>query len=248
MAIKREDDPAVVTAIVPAYNEEDRISSVLETLCRAEIIKEIIVVDDGSTDGTKDVVSRFKRVKYLRNSINMGKGFSLEKGVKASEGDIIFFCDADLDGLGPTIVEEIVNPVLNEEFDMFVGAREYKENIFTKAFVFLESKWGIYPTTGQRALRKEIWEKLPGRYKRNYRTEVGLNYFVRRTGRGFGFKKFFYGHTKKERKFGMLKGLSIKFNMYADVISASLRLRFLDRKAHRLSSRRNGQRKPARYS
>jgi len=247
MALKREEDPAVVTAIVPAYNEEDRIFSVLETLCRTEIIKEIIVVDDGSKDGTKNVVSRFKRVKYLRNSLNMGKGFSLEKGVKDAVGDIIFFCDADLDGLGPTMVEEIVNPVLHKKFDMFVGAREYKENIFTKIFVSLESKWGIYPTTGQRALRKEIWEKLPERYKRNYKAEVGLNYFARRYGRGLGFKKFVYGHIKKERKFGILKGLYIKFNMYADVISASLRLRFLDRKALWLSKRRGGQRKPARY-
>ncbi len=226
----------IVTAVVPAYNEEDRIASVLETLCRVELIKDIIVVDDGSTDGTGEVVSRFDRVFYLRNRINRGKGFSLERGVKASQGDVIFFCDADLDGLEPKIVEEIIAPVLREEFDMFVGAREYKDNIFTKTFVFLETKWGIYPTTGQRALRKELWEKLPERYKKSYRAEVGLNYLARRSARGLGLKKFYYRHIKKERKLGILKGLYTKSKMYADVMAASLRFRFLERKAHGLSS------------
>ena len=244
MVAQRENDRTVVTAIVPAYNEQDRIASVLETLCQVELIKDIVVVDDGSTDGTGNVVSRFDRVIYLRNPINRGKGFSLERGVKAAQGDIIFFCDADLDGLKPKMVEEIIRPVLRKEFDMFVGAREYKVNIFTKTFVFLETKWGIYPTTGQRALRKRLWERLPESYKRSYRAEVGLNYLARRSGRGLGFKKFFYRHSKKERKFGILKGLFTKSRMYADVMAASLRFHFLDRKAQRLSGFGNRGKKP----
>ena len=242
MAIKREKGTSIVTAVVPAYNEQERIASVLNTLCKSSMIKEIIVVDDGSTDGTKEVVSRFREVKYLRNRTNMGKGFSLQRGVEAAAGDIIFFCDADLVGFKPKTVKEIVSPVLNGEFDMFVGARDHKNNIFAKTFVLLEYKWGIYPTTGQRALKREIWEKLPMYYKRNYKAEVGLNYFVKRQGRGFGFKKFFYRHKKKERKFGILKGLFIKLNMYFDVIGASLRAKFVDRFPHRRSSSGDSER------
>ena len=227
----QEDGPAAVTAVVPAYNEEDRIASVLGTLSRVDVIKDIIVVDDGSTDRTGEVVASFKNVLYLRNPANLGKGPAMDRGVQASPGDIVFFCDADLVGLSPEMVEEIIRPVLRKEYDMFVGAREYKVNIITRTFVFLESKWGIYPTTGQRALRKELWQKLPESYKRNYRAEVGLNYLARRTGRGLGFKKFSYGHQKKEKKLGILKGLRVKLRMYGNVLGASLRSQVLDRKA-----------------
>jgi glycosyltransferase involved in cell wall biosynthesis len=237
--VAQEDGPAAVTAVVPAFNEEDRIASVLGTLCSVELIKDIIVVDDGSTDRTGEVVAGFEKVLYLRNPVNLGKGSAMERGVQASAGEIVFFCDADLDGLSPEMVGQIIRPVLRKEYDMFVGARKFRENIFTRTFVFLETKWGIYPTTGQRALRKELWQKLPERYKRNYRAEVGLNYLARRVGRGLGFKKFSYGHQKKEKKLGLLKGLHVKFKMYGNVLGTSLRLRVLDRKAPRSSDVRD---------
>lgn len=230
-----EDNPAAVTAVVPAYNEEDRIASVLETLSGVALIKDIIVVDDGSTDRTGEVVAGFEKVRYLRNPVNRGKGFAMDAGVQASAEDVIFFCDADLEGLSSEMVEEIIHPVLEDRFDMFVGARKYKENLITRTFVFLETKWGIYPTTGQRALRKELWQKLPDAYKRNYRAEVGLNYLARRSGRGLGFKKFSYGHHKKEKKLGILKGLHVKLKMYGNVLGASLRFRVLDRKVPQAS-------------
>ncbi|HSA97340.1 MAG TPA: glycosyltransferase family 2 protein [Acidobacteriota bacterium] len=218
-----------MTAVVPAYNEEDRVANVLETLSRVSLITDIIVVDDGSTDRTGEVAAEFKNVQVLRNPVNQGKGLAMDRGVQAAAGEVIFFCDADLEGFGPGIVEEIIRPVVDEEFDMFVGAREFRENIITRAFVFLETKWGIYPTTGQRALRKELWQKLPEGYKRNFRAEVGLNYVARRSRKGLGYKKFVYRHHKKEKKFGILKGLRVKFKMYANVFGASLRFRTVDR-------------------
>lgn len=230
MVAQREDNRAVVTAVVPAYNEEDRIAAVLETLSRVALIDDIVVVDDGSTDRTGEVAARFEKVRCLRNPVNQGKGFAMDRGVQAAEGDIILFCDADLEGLTPAMIEEIVRPVVENKFGMFVGARAYKENILTRAFVFLETKWGIYPTTGQRALAKDLWLRLPESYKRNFRSEVGLNYMARRSGRGLGYKKFHYGHHKKEKKFGFFKGLRVKLKMYANVLGASLRFRVLDRK------------------
>jgi glycosyltransferase involved in cell wall biosynthesis len=229
MAAERKNGQSAVTAVVPAYNEEDRIATVLETLGQVPLITDIIVVDDGSTDRTGDVVAGFQKVRCLRNAVNQGKGFAMDGGVQASDGDIVFFCDADLEGLDPGIVGEIIRPVIDGEYDMFVGARKHSANIIARAFVFLETKWGIYPTTGQRALRKELWQRLPDRYKRNFRAEVGLNYIARRSGRGLGFKKFSYGHHKKEKKFGILKGLGVKSKMYANVLGASLRFRTVDR-------------------
>src|SRR6185312_12507418 len=93
-----------LTIVIPAYNEEGRLDATLDKL--AAFIKseewnaEVIVVDDGSTDGTARLVTRhMQQLPYLRllqNHINRGKGFSLRRGVEAALGEIILLCDADL--------------------------------------------------------------------------------------------------------------------------------------------------------
>src|SRR5689334_24467086 len=93
-----------LTIVIPAYNEECRLDATLDKI--AAFIKEeewnaeIIVVDDGSTDGTARLVTRHMQQKpYLRllqNHINRGKGFSLRRGVEAALGEVILLTDADL--------------------------------------------------------------------------------------------------------------------------------------------------------
>ena len=95
-----------LSIVIPAYNEEGRLDATLnkiDTFITAENCNaEIIVVDDGSTDGTARLVTRHLQDKpYLRllqNHINRGKGFSLRRGVEAALGDIILLSDADLSG------------------------------------------------------------------------------------------------------------------------------------------------------
>ena len=93
-----------LSIVIPAFNEECRLDATLEKIdsfikeenCNAEII----VVDDGSTDGTARLVMRHMQqkpyVRLLQNHINRGKGFSLRRGVEASLGDVILMSDADL--------------------------------------------------------------------------------------------------------------------------------------------------------
>jgi len=93
-----------LSIVIPAFNEECRLEASLEKLDafieNADWNAEIIVVDDGSTDGTSRLVMRHMQNKpYLRllqNHINRGKGFSLRRGVEAALGDIILLTDADL--------------------------------------------------------------------------------------------------------------------------------------------------------
>lgn len=229
MAAERQQERLTVSAIIPAFNEEDRVGAVLDSLGGVELIDEIIVVDDGSTDRTAEVVSRFDNVRLLCLPENRGKGRALDAGVKVCTGEVLFFCDADLDGLDPAAVREIIEPVLRGEYSMFVGARAFRENPVSRGFVALEARWGIYPTTGQRALRRRLWETLPERYKEGYRTEVGLNFVARRSAGGLGFKRFNYSHVKKEKKLGLRRGLAVKFRMYGQVLASSFRLRFIDR-------------------
>lgn len=217
---KEEKNKNAVAAIIPAYNEEQRIAKVLDTLTKTKLLKEIIVVDDGSTDNTGAVVKEFKSVKYLKNSRNMGKSFSMEKGVNATQVPIIFFCDADVEGLTPESVEEIINPVLNREYVMFIGLRS---NLLQKLFKLFAIN------SGERALKRELWEELPRYYKHRYRIETGLNYIAQLRGERIGYKIFKHYHTVKEFKHGIIKGTLLRLWMNFDVTMALLRSRIVDR-------------------
>lgn len=88
-----------LSIIVPVFNEAKTIEEVVLRLAGLEIEKEIIVVDDGSSDGTKEKLSALsgKADKIIRRAINGGKGEALKNGIAAASGDWIIFCDADLE-------------------------------------------------------------------------------------------------------------------------------------------------------
>jgi glycosyltransferase involved in cell wall biosynthesis len=118
-----------LTIVIPAFNEERRLDSTLNKLdafLKAEDWNaEIIVVDDGSTDGTARLVTREMQHKpYLRllqNHINRGKGFSLRRGVEAALGEIILLSDADL-SVPIREVHKLFNAI-EQGADIAIGSR-----------------------------------------------------------------------------------------------------------------------------
>jgi len=197
-----------VVAIVPAYNEGERIGVVIDVLTQTKLIDEIIVIDDASEDNTSEEVCRFSKVTLLKNEENQGKAESMQKGVDYTNASVIFFCDADLVGLTPEIVGEIIQPILEERVDMFIGVRN---NVMQKSF----TPFAI--NSGERALRREVWESLPRRFKHRYRIEAGLNYAVRNSKRGYDYKIFDYYQTLKEKKYGFFRGTILRWWMHFDV-------------------------------
>ncbi|MBW2971155.1 glycosyltransferase family 2 protein [Candidatus Woesearchaeota archaeon] len=91
-----------LSIVIPAYNEEDIIAESVVAITNffklQKLNFEILVVDDGSTDKTAAVIKELslKNLRLLKNGRNRGKGFSVKKGVKEAEGDIVLFTDADL--------------------------------------------------------------------------------------------------------------------------------------------------------
>jgi dolichyl-phosphate beta-glucosyltransferase len=122
-----------ISVIIPAYNEETRISRTLKRIIRYFNKKghkhEIIVVDDGSTDSTIKVVKNLKNrnIKILKNKVNKGKGFSVRKGMLAGEGDYLLFTDADLS----TPIEELDKFLNYTDYDIIIGSRALKESKVT---------------------------------------------------------------------------------------------------------------------
>jgi glycosyltransferase involved in cell wall biosynthesis len=98
----------MVAAIIPAYNEAERIQPLLDTLHSCREVTEVLVVDDGSRDGTASVagshaLAQQGRLRVLRHTRNCGKGSALLTGASATRAEILLLLDADLIGLTPTI-------------------------------------------------------------------------------------------------------------------------------------------------
>ena len=115
-----------VSIIIAAYNEGQTIRNVLAAATEWNKAKEIIVVNDGSTDNTLEVVRSFRpRVRILHVRKNKGKGNALACGVKAVTSDIVFFADADIVGLTAQNIEELMVPVREGKADMVIGLHNF---------------------------------------------------------------------------------------------------------------------------
>ena len=101
----------LISVIVPAYNEEKNIRQVVDRIKKAVLDPlEIIVVDDGSDDGTCLIAGSIAHVILLKNEANRGKGYSYRQGIERASGEIIVFLDGDLQDLPediPSLLDEI---------------------------------------------------------------------------------------------------------------------------------------------
>lgn len=204
-----------IAVIIPSYNEALRIKSILNVITKVQNIDDIIVVDDGSTDNTEEIVKKFKDIHYVRNETNIGKAGSMDKGVSMTDADILFFCDADLIGLTPEIVKNIIKPVADGTADMFIGLRN---NIMQKSVHLFAIN------SGERALLRSVWERLPPYFKHRYRVEAGLNYCAKKYFNGFQYKTFNYSQPIKEKKYGFIIGTILRWWMNLDVFLAYFRI------------------------
>lgn len=115
-----------VSVIIPAFNEAAAIGPVLgqlkEALNQANIVAEVIVVDDGSQDQTADLAETCDGVTVLRHRINKGYGASLKTGIRHANSDII--CITDADGTySSEYIPQLIHRLVTDEYDMIVGAR-----------------------------------------------------------------------------------------------------------------------------
>ena len=137
-----------VTCIIPAYNEAARIGAVLEVVRGHPDVAEVIVVDDGSTDGTPDVVRGFDGVTLIEQHVNGGKTRALLAGIDAAQSDLVMFIDADLSGLTRDGISELIAPVANGEADMTISLRGNAPRLW---------QWiGLDYISGERVLRKDF--------------------------------------------------------------------------------------------
>src|SRR3989338_7374896 len=117
--------PVKLSIIIPVYNEKNTILEVLKRVEKIKlkgIIKEIIIVDDCSTDGTKEILKKLKRHKVYFHEKNLGKGAALRKGFMHASGEIIITQDADLE-YNPEDYPIILEPLMSNKSDIVYGSR-----------------------------------------------------------------------------------------------------------------------------
>jgi glycosyltransferase involved in cell wall biosynthesis len=112
---------ATVTFLIPAYNEGGTIARVIEQVQALPFAKQVIVIDDGSTDGTAELVEALDGVLLLRQA-NRGKGAAVRAGIPHAEGEIVVIQDADLE-YDPADVPALIEPILDGRADVVYGSR-----------------------------------------------------------------------------------------------------------------------------
>ena len=173
----------VVTAIVPAYNEEGRIRNTVLALKGIEYIQHIYVINDGSTDKTYDMADSVDGIDVVNQYPNRGKGEALYRGLQLAlkDSDIIVFADADLEESARD-VEKLIIPILEDRADVTIAKFPPARRKGGFGFVKKLAKEGVYINTGkkmdtvlsgQRAFKSEVLEQINGKYK-GYGVELGM--------------------------------------------------------------------------
>ena len=121
---KISKDQFLLSVVIPVYNEAGTISEVLDRVTFAPFRKEIIVVDDGSTDGTRQILedTKNKAIKICYHDRNYGKGRALQTGFSAATGDVVVVQDADME-YDPNEFQVLLNPILSGKADVVYGSR-----------------------------------------------------------------------------------------------------------------------------
>lgn len=114
-----------ISVVMPVFNEQETVQEIIQRVKNVEIAKEIIVVDDCSTDNTRTVLNKFSddpEVRLFFHDKNSGKGAALKTGFEQVQGDIVIIQDADLE-YHPSEYHELIAPILDGRADAVFGSR-----------------------------------------------------------------------------------------------------------------------------
>jgi glycosyltransferase involved in cell wall biosynthesis len=211
-------EPAtIVTCIIPAYNEELRISKVLDVVVESPDIDEIIVVNDGSKDGTADLIRIYERkhkhVRLIDLQPNRGKAYALKQGITTAGGNIILLLDADLQGLTVDNIGELLAPVVDGDIDMTLSLR--------KNSLFIYRMFGLDLVSGERALSKNILDNLKEYEDSRFGFESILNQHI--VDNKLKFDVIRWDNVTvapKHKKVGFWKGLKGEMDMIREIFQA----------------------------
>jgi glycosyltransferase involved in cell wall biosynthesis len=212
-----------VSVLVPAYNEEATIGTVLKMLLELPIVKEVIVVDDCSHDRTNEIVSAIQddRIKLIRLTENAGKTAAISRALAEVSGDIVIIQDADLE-YDPAEIPIVVDPILRGKADVVYGSRFLVRRATRVLYYYHSLANGVLTTlsnmfsnlnmtdveTGYKAFRTEVIRGIP-LTSRGFGMEIEITASMSRLGlRLYEVPISYYGRTYDEgKKIGLRDGV-----------------------------------------
>jgi hypothetical protein len=231
-----------ISCIICAYNEAPRIAAVLAAASAHPLLNEVIVVNDGSTDNTAEIVKCFTSVKLISYPVNRGKSFAVASGVAAAQNDVLMLLDADLTGLAAEHITALAAPVLSGEADVSLSLRQNSLLIFRAI--------GLDFVSGERVIRKEILSEVLEEIHGLPR--FGIEVFMNRQiiARQLSIAVTHWprvAQSRKTEKLGFWKGIRAEWRMIADLLQVAYPLMLISQTYHLLSLRadRNGTAVPA---
>jgi glycosyltransferase involved in cell wall biosynthesis len=201
-----------IDVIMPARNEEPTVAANVSAALECQYVREVIVVDDGSTDGTSDAAREAGAKVIVREGSEGSKAHAMATGVAASDADAFLFVDADCTGLTGRHLDAICEPFLAKRAVMSLGTFDYGP-----VWNPLVLRWP--PLTGERIIPRWVWDAIPPHKLDGYTIEVRINEViaerrlptVARTMRGVF-------HRTKRVKLGRWPGLLRTWDMYRELI------------------------------
>lgn len=202
-----------VSVIIPAFNEVATVGAVVDAARQCDLVGEVIVVSDGSTDGTAEA-AREHGARVVELETNKGKAAAMRAGLLAACHDTILFLDGDLIGLRPDHIRRLVEPVLAGRADATVG-------VMRKGRPVTDLAQAVTPfLSGVRAGRAEVFEALNELDERaGWGAEMALTLWARenkcrvREVRIDGVTQ-----RMKEEKLGLAQGFWSRLRMYWDIV------------------------------
>lgn len=166
-----------ISIIIPAHNEEATIAQVIDKIRESKIKSNIIVIDNCSDDKTSEIaISKGVEVIHCENA---GKGFAMEAGINVAKSDIILFVDGDLGIYADDVVELMVNPIIEEDYDFVKSAFSREGGRVTELvakplleLLFEEVASYEQPLSGIIAGKKEFFKKIT--LEKDYGVDIGI--------------------------------------------------------------------------